>query len=340
MITISGSPVPMKTPTSASVSSAEQPPAESAALAPSETSVQTSSQRDIFAADHDPTKDGRPLPPPGYRGIDPAPTPLIHKAVTAVCAGAGLWTLTNIATQIAGLPAAGAALAVAGSAAAATAAWALTDAGSGAFHFLVDNYGSPKTPVVGKMIREFQEHHVKPWDLEEVSVWSNCAQAGQVLGPALLAVAYANPHYLVQAAALSVLTAGYFAQASHRWAHMGERVAKPVKMLQNVGVFQNKKAHDAHHAQPVGTYCIVNGMANPLLDRLNVWRKAEYVIHKATGVEPNTWFDPEIKKKALGQSTPAEYLDPVKRQEGRRAFWKGMLTKIDAWRADDKPKAE
>jgi len=102
---------------------------------------------------------------------------------------------------------------------------------------------------------------------------------------------------------------------------------------------QGTKAHDAHHAQPVGSYCIVNGMANPLLDKLNVWRKAEYHIYRATGLEPSTWLDPEIKKKALGVANPADFLDPAKRLEGRCAFWQGMLAKIDTWRRGDKSHA-
>lgn len=299
--------------------------------------VAEAAPKDILASESDPTKDGRPLPPKNQRIAAPEPTSLKDKIVTAACAGAGLWTLANIGMQIAGLPAGSAVLAGVGSAAVATMAWAVTDAGSGIFHFGVDNYGDPKTPVVGTMIKEFQEHHVKPWDLEEASVWTNCAQAGQVLGPLLMGVAYANPHYLVQAAALSVMTAGYLAQASHRWAHMGQRAPKIVKGLQKLGVMQTKKQHDAHHAQPIGTYCIVNGMANPLFDKLNLWRKAEYVIYKATGAEPNTWLDPEVKKKALGIGNPADYVDPVKRQEGRREFWKGMLNKIDSWRSETAP---
>ena len=301
-------------------------------------SVATAPPTDIYAADQDPTQDGRPLPPPNPPVVAHMPTPLGDKVVSAACVGAAAWTLTNIGMQIAGLPAASAVLAAVGTAAVATTTWAATDAASGAFHFLVDNYGGPDTPVVGTMVREFQEHHVHPWDLEEVSVWSNCAHAGRVLGPALLAVAAADPHYLVQAAALSVATAGYFAQASHRWAHMAERAPAPVKVLQDLGVLQGTKSHDAHHAQPVGAYCIVNGMANPLFDKLNVWRKAEYYIHKATGVEPNTWLDPEIKNKALGVGNPADFVDPAKRQEGRRAFWQGMLSKIETWRRGDKPK--
>ena len=39
-----------------------------------------------------------------------------------------------------------------------------------------------------------------------------------------------------------------------------------------------------------------------------------------------------------GRPPSKDFVDPAKRQEGRRAFWQGMLSKIETWRRGDKPK--
>ena len=43
------------------------------------------------------------------------------------------------------------------------AAYAVADLASGIVHFLLDNFGSPETPVIGqKFVKPFRDHHVDP----------------------------------------------------------------------------------------------------------------------------------------------------------------------------------
>ena len=46
------------------------------------------------------------------------------------------------------------------------AAYAVADLASGIVHFLLDNFGSPETPVIGqKFVKPFRDHHVDPMEM-------------------------------------------------------------------------------------------------------------------------------------------------------------------------------
>ena len=46
------------------------------------------------------------------------------------------------------------------------AAYALSDLLSGIVHFLLDNFGSPETPMIGqKFVKPFRDHHVDPMEM-------------------------------------------------------------------------------------------------------------------------------------------------------------------------------
>ncbi|MEY2400408.1 MAG: hypothetical protein QOJ08_519, partial [Ilumatobacteraceae bacterium] len=48
------------------------------------------------------------------------------------------------------------------------AAYAVADLASGVVHFLLDNFGSPETPVIGqKFVKPFRDHHVDPMEMTQ-----------------------------------------------------------------------------------------------------------------------------------------------------------------------------
>ncbi len=258
----------------------------------------------------------------------PATSPL-GKVVAAAMLGGGLWTAANIAGQVASAGPAGVALA----AGALVAGYAAADLSSGIFHHWVDNYPTPETPVVGKMAKEFQEHHFRTYDLLEVSFLDNCVNAGRFLAPMMGLVAAANPHYAVAASALAFLTGGYLAQGSHRWTHM-ENPPRIGKLLQNLGLAQSKKSHAMHHRMPwADYYCIVNGMWNPLLSKVDFWRKLENVYYQTTGIEPKSWRDQGVKQLALGQISKQEFL--ANQNANRKAFGELIRDERELWRQRD-----
>lgn len=56
------------------------------------------------------------------------------------------------------------------------AAYLLSDLGTGIYHWGVDNYGGPDTPVFGRQIAAFQGHHHRPWTITEREFCNNVHQ--------------------------------------------------------------------------------------------------------------------------------------------------------------------
>ncbi|MGE0495270.1 MAG: fatty acid desaturase CarF family protein [Vulcanimicrobiota bacterium] len=235
---------------------------------------------------------------------------LAHKVVGAAMAGGTAMLLTKMGMQIAAMPDLGTQLAAgAACVGAAVGAYAAADLASGVFHWTIDNYPSPDTPILGPMAAEFQVHHNDATDLSRGTLLSNMYPAGSAMSFPLLAAAFLTPTTptvglltpALGAAAISFFAGGYLAQGSHRYSHE-ENPPAFAKFLQKTGLAQSPANHAQHHTKPWDTYyCIVNGMWNPVLDKTDFWRKLEAGVYKVTGAEPNSWRDPDVKARALGE---------------------------------------
>lgn len=89
-------------------------------------------------------------------------------------------------------------------------------------------------------------------------------------------------------------------QEFHKYSHM-VRVPSTIAKLQDLRIMLPRKEHGQHHASPFeSNYCILNGMCNPLLDRLDLFRRLEAIVYKINKQEPNCWkLDEEVKKHSL-----------------------------------------
>ena len=236
-------------------------------------------------------------------------TPLVDKLAIAACMGSGAWLATGIAMHLAAAPTLGAAaVGLATVAASAAGAYAAADLGSGIFHWFIDNYPTAKTPVIGHMAREFQHHHHRTNDLQDLTFWSNCATSGKFLWVPMAAVAALHPPLAIQSAALTFFGGTLLAQGSHRWTHEDNPPAI-AKVLQKLHVVQPRENHLTHHKLPWDDYyCIVNGMWNKALSKIDLYRHLEVGVFKLTGKEPHSWRDPGVKAYALGEKTRAQFL--------------------------------
>lgn len=60
-----------------------------------------------------------------------------------------------------------------------------------------------------------------------------------------------------------------------------------IKFFQKSGlIISHEKHHDHHQGDFDTSYCIINGWMNPLLDKINFWRRFEELITKVTGLKP------------------------------------------------------
>ena len=254
-----------------------------------------------------------------------SPKASVYEAATVLAVGAGsAVAVGKMALAAATAGSLGVGLATGGLALGGlVAGYALADGGSAIFHWAVDNYPTGETPIVGQTADEFQIHHKHPHNLEEGHLLGNMSLAGQFAALPAMALAVLNPPVAAAGAAVGFLTGITVAQGSHRWTH-SKKLQPLTKALQGT-LFQSRKDHNDHHAQPhAGNYAIVNGMTNPLFDKSHFFRKAEKLVYEVTGKEPHTWKDSNLKAFALGEISEAEYLDPKNKARGRADFKKAI----------------
>jgi ubiquitin-conjugating enzyme E2 variant len=177
------------------------------------------------------------------------------------------------------------------------AAYILADAGTGIFHWSVDNYGDKRTPLLGGVIDSFQGHHKYPWTITKRD-WQNNVQmvARPVTFPtALVALLPLSAPASLFWATFSTMVV--YSQQFHAWSHMkGSELPPVVLALQDLGILVSRKGHGAHHKPPFkGNYCIVSGRWNNFLDNSGFFAFLENSVHKITGVKPRCWEAPAWK---------------------------------------------
>jgi ubiquitin-conjugating enzyme E2 variant len=169
----------------------------------------------------------------------------------------------------------------------------LGDLVTGMVHWAADTYCSEQTPVIGKsLIGPFRMHHIYPKDI------CNHGLAETVGNTCILAVPLLSfCLWLVWGEAASLLTAFVVfttvvmvavtvaTNQFHKWAH--EDVPhKLVALLQRARIILEPKHHDGHHTGSFNSnYSITNGWLNPLLNRLDFFRRLERALSKI-GIKP------------------------------------------------------
>ncbi len=173
-------------------------------------------------------------------------------------------------------------------------AYLAADLASGFVHFLADNFGSEKTPILGpNFIEPFRDHHVDPKGITRNDFVDNNGNNCLASVPFMLLVYLFVPvastawGYLFGAFFLVVCLAVFLTNQFHKWAHMDAPPGWVVR-LQRWGLVLSKEHHDVHHESPYDTYyCITVGIWNPLLDRLRFFERSERLIRRTVpGTDP------------------------------------------------------
>lgn len=141
---------------------------------------------------------------------------------------------------------------------------------SGFVHFLADNFGDPRTPVFGRVfIFPFREHHSDPKAITRHSYLetngANCLISLPVV-VSVLCFTSVKEDFLLRLFAFFFLTAIFFTNQIHKWAHADNPPAI-VRLLQKYGLILSPANHAIHHTLPHDQYyCITLGWLNlPLL---------------------------------------------------------------------------
>lgn len=193
--------------------------------------------------------------------------------------------------------------------------WAASDVASGVAHHALDNYFTKDTPLLGKIVDSFQNHHNSP-SMENGTFFENIAPPAAVgtvfglatIGGVALMGAAAAPALAIAGAAgfgLSMALGGAFTQGSHRWSHM-ENPPKIAEVTQKLKLSIKPEEHDLHHSGTYeGDYALVNGWSNKWLN--GALRKWETVIEKVTGARPASWDNPDVERWARGEIDKEEF---------------------------------
>ena len=178
-----------------------------------------------------------------------------------------------------------------GLAGALVAGYFLADLASGAVHWATDTWFSEEQ--FGRAIAIAREHHIYPhhilgyrfiehatlgsapsvvclWPLAGVLAWLPVSVITSVLMVFLFVTS------------LCLLFGTSFHNIGHR------RATSPiVRCAQKLRLVITLEHHMVHHrGDQTVRYCTVNGWANPLCDRLKVWRVLEWLIKRLTGAVP------------------------------------------------------
>lgn len=139
-----------------------------------------------------------------------------------------------------------------------------------------------KISALEKVVFDFKTHHLSPGALARRSFLRLAAPMVAFIGfPVALLCALlftfdlANPTVLLLVALISLLLS--VAQYAHSCSHRKENGAL-VTFLQNTGIFISREKHDTHHQDLGVDFCILSGIANPLVNRIfNFFRRRGWV---------------------------------------------------------------
>src|SRR5258705_2819630 len=165
------------------------------------------------------------------------------------------------------------------------------DFASSLVHWGMDTWFSEA--VFGRAIAIAREHHTHP---QHILAYGFLEQA--TLGSAPSAVFIGFAALITAGCAISQLsfffmiiwlitsTCLFFGTSFHNLGHRRPRSAL-IRVAQRMHLVISPEHHWVHHREgQIIRYCVINGWANFLCDRLHVWRGLEWVVRTMTGAIP------------------------------------------------------
>ena len=155
----------------------------------------------------------------------------------------------------------------------------LADFFSGLAHYLLDNFGTPETPLFGNLIYLFRDHHVNPDYILEVDFFENNFGTFSATLPVcvllvLLPVSLDSPLslFLYQWFFWGLFFIA-FTNEFHKLAHSKKPKFFPFALLQKYKVILHPDDHNVHHTTHDRYYCITTGWLNYITDKTQFFEK-------------------------------------------------------------------
>lgn len=164
--------------------------------------------------------------------------------------------------------------------------WLLADFLTGMVHWWQDAYGNPAWPILGKyMVEPNLNHHKHPRDLLKGSYWT------RIKASFVAAIILIILFYLCGWSSWQMILCLLFSSQGNEIHAMSHRTNKEngkfVIFLQRLGLIQGRKTHGWHHKAPYDTnFCVMTEFLNPVLSKIDLWKKMESFLHKFFGIKP------------------------------------------------------
>lgn len=162
----------------------------------------------------------------------------------------------------------------------------LADFIMGIFHWIKDTYFGPFTPIIGKtFIWGSRLHHARPRHVIEFT------DRELFTSSALWTLSWMAP--LMYMTGISIFNVVLFLTICvndivHKYAHMLD-TERPylATLLQQIRIIQSHDDHYEHHVCPHEiNYCPITPYVNPVLEKINFWKRLENIVQQVFRVGP------------------------------------------------------
>ena len=186
-------------------------------------------------------------------------------------------------------------------------------------HWLLDNYFSEKTPIIGQTIFFFRQHHVQPKEMFKRDWFDgNFEHALAVCVTMAVVAAFDISPLWSMFWGVAGLGGSHVTQV-HKWAHDANAPA-PVQLMQHLHIVVDAKHHAEHHKDPRGHYALFAGHIEPVFEGLRIPQIVEASVYLATG---SVAVESRLKLGKRGETLPLkDRLD--------RVYWRGWYSLL-AW---------
>lgn len=168
---------------------------------------------------------------------------------------------------------------------------------SGVLHWGFDSWFSEDNRMMERAVMIVREHHVYPqnifrykfyYEVGAVS-WGSLIHTLPVIGASTwLASAPSAAGFYAVFVSVMVSLFTLFMLQFHKLGHRRSQ-SQWIQALQRAHLLMSVQHHSQHHR---GThdirYCLINGWADYVCDKIGFWRAAEKVIHRLTGAVPRS----------------------------------------------------
>lgn len=173
-------------------------------------------------------------------------------------------------------------------------------------HWTIDNYFTPRTPLLGTVVYYFREHHAKPMEMfKRGYIENNFENALMGLGFQLLIVPLHGGPFVDLMFGIASFGACYITLI-HKWTHL-ENPGRLGSWLQRLHLVVGKPHHDTHHRGEGRAYGLAAGWCDGIVDRIHLIEGLEWLIYVSTGAVPVIARLETLKSQAAAHQTESGF---------------------------------